>query len=61
MVNLLSDLTVHRNLYEPPNAELWRRGTDDQTRLVMALREGDADAHRRDADRAIVTTHLATV
>lgn len=55
MVNLLSDLTVHRHLYEPPNAELWRRGTDYQTRLVMALREGDAGAAR-----AIMTAHMET-
>lgn len=55
MVNLLSDLTVYRQLYAPPNAELWKRGTDYQTRLVMALREGDAGAAR-----AIMTAHMET-
>lgn len=53
MVNLLSDLTVHRKLYSPPNVELWSKGTDSQRRLVMALREGDAGAAR-----AIMKAHM---
>ncbi|KPP89080.1 MAG: transcriptional regulator [Rhodobacteraceae bacterium HLUCCA08] len=55
MVSLLSDLTVHRKLYSPPNAELWSRGRDYQLRLLMALREGDADAAR-----AIMRAHMET-
>jgi DNA-binding FadR family transcriptional regulator len=46
MVNMLSDLTVYRKLYEPPNAELWKRGRAFQTELIDALRAGDADTAR---------------
>lgn len=55
MVNLLSDLTVYRKLYAPPNVELWARGRDYQARLLMALREGDAGAAR-----AIMKAHMET-
>jgi len=55
MVSLLSDLTVYRKLYEPPNAELWSRGRDYQVRLVMALREGD-----KGAARSIMKAHMQT-
>ncbi|ARE40732.1 Transcriptional regulator, GntR family [Rhodovulum sp. P5] len=55
MVSLLSDLTVHRQLYAPANVELWSRGRDYQIRLVMALREGDAGAAR-----AIMKAHMQT-
>ncbi|KKJ75369.1 GntR family transcriptional regulator [Kiloniella litopenaei] len=46
MVNLLSDLTVYRRLYSPPNVELWKQGRDHQERLITALRDGDADQAR---------------
>ncbi|SFP92567.1 FadR/GntR family transcriptional regulator [Tranquillimonas alkanivorans] len=46
MVNLLSDLTVYRRLYSPPNAELWAEGRAHQKRLIAALRAGNADAAR---------------
>ena len=55
MVNLLSDLTVYRQLYSPPNIELWAKGRDYQERLVMALREGDEGAAR-----AIMKAHMQT-
>jgi len=55
MVRLLSDLTVYRELYAPPNTELWKRGRDYQVRLLMALREGDAGAAR-----AIMKAHMET-
>lgn len=55
MVNLLSDLTVYRRLYSPPNLELWKQGRDHQQRLVRALREGDADLAR-----SIMTDHMET-
>jgi GntR family transcriptional repressor for pyruvate dehydrogenase complex len=55
MVQLLSDLTVYRKLYSPPNQELWAKGRDYQVRLVMALREGDAGAAR-----AIMKAHMET-
>ena len=45
--NMLADITVSRKLYAQPNRELWSSGLDYQSRLVAALREGDADAARR--------------
>jgi len=55
MVNLLSDLTVYRALYAPPNRELWEKGRDYQLRLIEALKEGDARAAR-----AIMRAHMDT-
>lgn len=55
MVNMLSDLTVYRKLYEPPNLELWRRGRAFQLDLVEALRTGDADMARR-----VMRDHMET-
>lgn len=55
MVNILSDLTVYRKLYSPPNIELWQKGRDFQKRLVQALRKGDADQAR-----AIMVAHMET-
>lgn len=55
MVNLLTDLTVYRHLYSPPNIELWKQGHDHQRQLVIALREGNADEAK-----AIMTDHMET-
>ncbi|GHE05631.1 GntR family transcriptional regulator [Allgaiera indica] len=55
MTSVLSDITVTRRLYAPPNQELWQRGRDYQRRLLMALREGDAGAAR-----AIMKAHMQT-
>lgn len=55
MVNMLSDLTVYRKLYEPPNLELWRRGRAFQLDLVEALRSGDSDMARR-----VMRDHMET-
>ena len=55
MVNMLSDLTVYRKLYEPPNLELCRRGRAFQLDLVEALRTGDADMARR-----VMRDHMET-
>lgn len=55
MVNLLSDLTVYRRLYSPPNLKLWQEGRDHQQRLVKALREGKAKRAR-----AIMKDHMET-
>jgi len=46
MVNMLSDLTVYRKLYSPPNLELWQKGKAFQLELIDALRIGDADTAR---------------
>jgi len=42
MAQILSDLTVCRQLYNPPNAELFARGRHYQSGLVDALQDGDA-------------------
>lgn len=55
MVNLLTDLTVYRRLYSPPNIELWREGRDHQQRLVQALRNGDGELAR-----SIMSDHMET-
>src|SRR6056297_225755 len=46
MANLLSDLTVYRCLYSPPNLELWRQGHEHQRALVEALRDGNGEVAR---------------
>lgn len=46
MVSMLSDLTVYRKLYTPPNIELWQRGRAFQLALIDALRAGDPDTAR---------------
>ncbi|WP_282607803.1 FadR/GntR family transcriptional regulator [Pelagibius sp. Alg239-R121] len=53
MVNLLSDLTVYRRLYSPPNIELWKQGRDHQRALVKALRDGDSNLAR-----SIMSDHM---
>lgn len=55
MASVLADITVTRQLYAPPNKELWERGRDYQRRLVMALRAGD-----KGAARAVMTAHMQT-
>ena len=55
MASVLSDITVTRQLYAPPNAELWQRGRDYQMRLLDALRTGDAEAARK-----IMADHMET-
>ncbi|WP_366142853.1 FCD domain-containing protein [Pseudooceanicola sp.] len=55
MAQILTDLTVNRKLYAPPNVELRAKGRADQLLLIEALREGDDE-------RAglIMADHLAT-
>ncbi len=55
MGRILTDLTVYRRLYDPPNRELYEKGLAYQTDLIAALREGRAD----DA-RAIMRAHMET-
>ena len=52
---ILSDLTVYRRLYEPPNHELWRKGREHQIELVQALRRGDSLSAR-----SIMQDHMQT-
>ena len=53
MARILTDLTVYRRLYEPPNRALWERGRRHQLDLVEALRAGDSDGAGR-----IMTSHM---
>jgi DNA-binding FadR family transcriptional regulator len=55
MGRILTDLTVYRRLYDPPNLELYEKGFAYQTELIAALREGRAE----DA-RAIMRAHMET-
>ena len=45
--SILSDLTVYRRLYCPPNRDLWEKGKTSQLQLIDALRHGDGEAARR--------------
>jgi DNA-binding FadR family transcriptional regulator len=45
--NMLAEITVSRRLYVQPNRELWSSGLDYQSRLIAALRAGDAIAARQ--------------
>ena len=55
MARILTDLTVYRRLYDPPNRELHDKGVAYQVELVRALRDGKAN----DA-RAIMRAHMET-
>jgi len=55
MGRILTDLTVYRRLYDPPNRELYEKGLAYQTDLIAALREGRAE----DA-RVIMRSHMET-
>lgn len=55
MARILTDLTVYRRLYDPPNHELHARGIAYQSDLIAALRDGRAG----DA-RAIMAAHMET-
>ena len=54
MARSLTDLTVYRRLYDPPNHELAMKGREHQQRLIKALRQGDADLARD-----IMASHMA--
>ncbi len=47
IANMLADITVSRKLYAQPNRELWESGLDYQSRLLAALRAGDAPLARQ--------------
>ena len=55
MAQILTEMTVYRRLYDPPNVELWARGRAFHLELIDALRDGDRDQARR-----IMTDHMAT-
>ncbi|MDM7457995.1 MAG: FCD domain-containing protein [Paracoccus sp. (in: a-proteobacteria)] len=45
--NMLAEITVSRRLYAQPNRELWSSGLNYQSRLIAALRAGDAAMARQ--------------
>jgi len=47
MAQALTDLTVYRQLYDPPNVDLWRKGREHQLQLVEALRQGEPELARK--------------
>ena len=53
MANILTDMTVYRQLYDPPNVVLWSKGREHQLALVEALRAGQAEEARR-----IMASHM---
>lgn len=55
MAQILSDLTVYKKLYAPPNRELWESWRNHQIALIAALREGRAEDARK-----IMADHMAT-
>jgi len=55
MAQILTEMTVYRRLYDPPNVELWARGRAFHLELIDALRDGDAAQARR-----IMADHMAT-
>ncbi len=55
MVDILSDITVDRRLFEPANRELWRKGRRYQSMLIEALKSGDSAIAR-----AIMLEHMQT-
>jgi DNA-binding FadR family transcriptional regulator len=55
LAELLSEVTVARGLHADTDPQLWKTGLAYQTRLVEALRRGDAE----DA-RAVMAAHMAT-
>lgn len=55
MAQILTDMTVYRKLYEPPNAELWSKGRAFQLDLLEALRHGNQAQARQ-----IMTDHMTT-
>mgnify|MGYP005845681615 CR=1 FL=1 len=55
VASMLSDLTVYRRLYDPPNPELRARGLSYQHELLGALAAGDSEAARR-----IMAAHMET-
>ncbi len=47
MAQTLTDLTVYRQLYDPPNVDLWRKGREHQLQLVEALQQGEPEQARK--------------
>ncbi len=68
MASILTDLTISRHLYDPPNPQLWRKGIEYQSQLVGALRDGDAkkahkvmSAHMKNARKQMLSQEAAVL
>lgn len=55
MAKILTEMTVYRRLYDPPNPELWAKGRAFHLELIEALRDGDGPQARR-----VMADHMAT-
>ena len=53
MSQILTELTLYKKLYEPPNYELWRKGREHQLQLIDALVSGDSNKARE-----IMASHM---
>ena len=53
MSQILTELTLYKKLYEPPNFELWSKGREHQLQLIDALDRGDTAKARE-----IMTSHM---
>jgi len=53
MSQILTDLTVYKQLYTAPNIELWRTGRQHQLDLLDAIARGDAPGAR-----AVMRSHM---
>ena len=53
MSQILTELTLYKQLYEPPNYELWRKGREHQLQLIEALVSGDSNKARE-----IMASHM---
>ena len=53
MSQILTELTLYKKLYEPPNFELWSKGREHQLQLIDALDRGDTTKARE-----IMTSHM---
>ena len=53
MSQILTELTLYKQLYEPPNYELWRKGREHQLQLIEALVSGESNKARE-----IMASHM---
>ena len=53
MSQILTELTLYKQLYEPPNYELWRKGREHQLQLIEALVSGNSNKARE-----IMASHM---
>ena len=44
---ILTDLTLYKRLYEPPNVKLWQEGRNHQLQLLKVLQDGNSEKARK--------------